>query len=210
MIFQDRTAGVPIDLSGNGGLTITGTIYAAAATVRLTGNGGLDASGNSLDTAGSRYIVDDLKVAGNGSIRITSPADTTKSSTANTSVASGQLLVASYQWPAVSHCQLATSIGFSSLFDTHPTALASSNIYGIVAAVGPISVGTIGTTSTARHFKQNDTLDQAVFGAVFSQGMMPLDAADLFDENAVGDLLNLDQIILNLTKLRASNGMFLS
>src|SRR5207249_6032804 len=86
------------------------------------------------------------------------------------------------------------------------TKLNAGNIYGILAAVGPINVGTIGTTSTAQYFKQNDTLDQAVIDAVFSQGVIPLSPADLFDKNSVGDLLNLDQIILNLSKLSVKNG----
>jgi hypothetical protein len=86
------------------------------------------------------------------------------------------------------------------------TKLNTGNIYGIVAAVGPINFGTIGTTSTAKYFKQNDTLDQAVIDAVFTQGVMPLSTADVFDENTVGDLLNLDQIIINLSKLSVKNG----
>jgi hypothetical protein len=88
----------------------------------------------------------------------------------------------------------------------YSTKLNSGNIYGIVAAVGPINVGTIGTTNTAQYFKQNDTLDQAVIDSVFTQGVMPLSPADVFDQNTVGDLLNLDQIILNLADLRVSNG----
>jgi hypothetical protein len=86
------------------------------------------------------------------------------------------------------------------------TKLNAGNVYGIVAAVGSFNIGTIGTTNTAKYFKQNDTLDQAVIDAVFSQGVMPLSAADIFDQNTVGDLLNLDQIILNLADLRVSNG----
>jgi hypothetical protein len=86
------------------------------------------------------------------------------------------------------------------------TKMNSGNTYGIVAAVGPINAGTIGTTTGARYYKQNDTLDAAVIDAVFSQGVSPLSPADLFDQNALGDLLNLDQIILNLSDLTVRNG----
>jgi hypothetical protein len=79
------------------------------------------------------------------------------------------------------------------------TKLTCGNIFGIVAAVGPINVGNIGTTSTARYFKQNDGQDTAVIDALFSQGVNPLSAADVFDQSAPGDLLNLDQMILSLS-----------
>ncbi len=86
------------------------------------------------------------------------------------------------------------------------TKLNSGNILGIVAAVGPINAGTIGTTSTARYYKQNDTPDTAVIDGIFSEGVIPLSAADLFDQKTLGDLLNLDQIMLNLSKLTVRNG----
>jgi hypothetical protein len=75
-----------------------------------------------------------------------------------------------------------------------------------VAAVGPINAGTIGTTNTARYYQQKDTPDAAVIDAVFSHGVSPLSPVDLFDQKTLGDLLNLDQIILNLSGLTVRNG----
>ncbi|MHB1421755.1 MAG: hypothetical protein ACYC3I_00885 [Gemmataceae bacterium] len=86
------------------------------------------------------------------------------------------------------------------------TGLYAEDIWGIVAAVGPISVGRIGDTNRALFYQQNDKADEAVIDAIFSQGVSPLSAADLFDRNTLGDLLNLDQIILNLNDLTVSNG----
>jgi hypothetical protein len=86
------------------------------------------------------------------------------------------------------------------------TKFNSGNISGIVAAVGPINVGTIGTTNTARLYKQNDMTDAAVIDSVFSQGVTPLSAADVFDQATLGDLLNLNQMTLNLSNLRVKGG----
>ena len=86
------------------------------------------------------------------------------------------------------------------------TALNCGAVNGIVAAVGSISVGKIGTTSNALYYKQNDTQDAAVIDAVFGQGVTPLSAADLFDQSTLGDLLNLDQILVNLDVLTVKNG----
>jgi hypothetical protein len=85
------------------------------------------------------------------------------------------------------------SIGSS----TYGTKLSSGNILGIVAAVDAINVGTIGTTNSARYFKQ--MADATVIDAIFTQGVTPLSAADVFDQNTVGDLLNLDQMMLSLS-----------
>jgi hypothetical protein len=84
------------------------------------------------------------------------------------------------------------------------TKLSSSgNILGIVAAVGPITAGTLGTTGTtsARFYQQMDAADAAVIDEIFTQGISPLSAADIFDRNVVGDLLNLDQMMINLSEL---------
>ncbi len=61
LLFQDRTSTAPVSVSGNGSvpMTITGTFYAASATLSVTGNG-------TSDTIGSQYISYDLKLGGNG------------------------------------------------------------------------------------------------------------------------------------------------
>jgi hypothetical protein len=89
------------------------------------------------------------------------------------------------------------SIGSS----VYGTKLNAGNINGIVAAVGPISVGKIGTTSSARLYRQTDTVDMAVIDAIFSQGVTPLSPADLFDKTSLLDLQNLSVIETNLNAL---------
>jgi hypothetical protein len=61
-LFQDRTATAPVSISGSSGTTytISGTFYAAAATLNVTGNG-------NQQTLGSQYISYDLVLGGNGS-----------------------------------------------------------------------------------------------------------------------------------------------
>lgn len=81
-VFQDRRSTVPLSISGNGATSIIGIFYAAGATLNLTGNGGLDAQGNALDTIGSEYVIDDLTISGNGSVRIGS-GSVTKSAAAS-------------------------------------------------------------------------------------------------------------------------------
>jgi len=85
------------------------------------------------------------------------------------------------------------------------TKFNSGNISGIVAAVGPINVGTIGI-NTARLYKQNDTTDAAVIDSIFTQGVTSLSAADVFDKATLGDLLNLKQMTLNLSNLKVTSG----
>jgi len=85
------------------------------------------------------------------------------------------------------------------------------NILGIVAAVGPINAGTIGTTNV-RFYQQNDAADATVIDKIFTQGVTPLSAADVFDQTTLGDLLNLNQmgmkagLALNLSKLTVNGG----
>jgi VCBS repeat-containing protein len=80
VLFQDRIATVPLDITGNGGTRIEGIIYAARATVTLTGNGGLDARGNPVDVIGSQLVCYDLRVTGNGSFAINAGAASEDSS----------------------------------------------------------------------------------------------------------------------------------
>lgn len=62
-IFQDRNSNVPVQVSGNGATAITGTFYAADATLNITGNG-------AADVIGSQYISYDLSLSGSGSINV--------------------------------------------------------------------------------------------------------------------------------------------
>ncbi len=56
-IFQDRSDSSSWDLHGNGGMNVTGTIYAPAASITATGNG------NAL---GSQLIANNITLKGNG------------------------------------------------------------------------------------------------------------------------------------------------
>jgi hypothetical protein len=62
-IFQDRAASTPVKIAGHGDLSITGTFYAARASLNITGDG-------ALNEIGSQYISYDLFLAGNGDITI--------------------------------------------------------------------------------------------------------------------------------------------
>ena len=61
LLFQDRTSTAPVNITGNGTapMTITGTFYAASATLNVSGNG-------TQQTIGSQYISYDLVLGGNG------------------------------------------------------------------------------------------------------------------------------------------------
>jgi hypothetical protein len=62
LLFQNRSATAPVSVTGSAGttMTITGTFYAAAATLAVSGNG-------NQQTIGSQYISYDLSLTGNGS-----------------------------------------------------------------------------------------------------------------------------------------------
>jgi Flp pilus assembly protein TadG len=62
-LFQDRTSTAPLSITGNGSLNMTGTFYAAKATLNIAGNG-------VQNTIGSQYISYDLSLAGNGAINV--------------------------------------------------------------------------------------------------------------------------------------------
>jgi hypothetical protein len=62
-IFQDRTSVAPVSITGNGGMNVTGTIYAANGLATLTGNG-------SNNTMGGQYVTFDMAAAGNGNITV--------------------------------------------------------------------------------------------------------------------------------------------
>jgi hypothetical protein len=73
-IFQDRTSNSTMSFSGNGSITITGTIYAVKATLTLSGNDILHLGGSSLDLIGVELITADLNVSGNASLIVTALA----------------------------------------------------------------------------------------------------------------------------------------
>jgi hypothetical protein len=93
------------------------------------------------------------------------------------------------------------SIG-SSLYGTK---LNSGNISGIVAAVGPINVGTIGTTSSARFYGTNlnttDSASAAAIDAIFADMGNPL----AFDKSGL-DLAGLNEILQHLASLHVAGG----
>ena len=66
---------MPIDITGNGSMQITGTFYATGAQMNVTGNG--DASLGEIDNIGSQYIVDRLKTAGTGNFTVIWDPNTT-------------------------------------------------------------------------------------------------------------------------------------
>lgn len=59
LFFQDRTSTTPVNVTGNGGLTLSGTFYAAKALMSIAGNG-------ESDVIGAQYISYDLELGGNG------------------------------------------------------------------------------------------------------------------------------------------------
>src|SRR5262249_40103820 len=61
--FQDRTSTASLSIIGNGNLNISGTVYAAGASVKISGN-------SSGDVIGSQYISSDLTLTGNGKVSI--------------------------------------------------------------------------------------------------------------------------------------------
>jgi len=62
-LFQDRTSSTPMNVTGNGTMTLTGTLYAAGATLNVTGNG-------TTDLIGGQYISNSLVTGGNGSFSV--------------------------------------------------------------------------------------------------------------------------------------------
>lgn len=61
VIFYDRNNASSINISGNGGNNLTGTIYAKSATMNISGNGG-------TMNANSLIVVDRIQMSGNGGI----------------------------------------------------------------------------------------------------------------------------------------------
>jgi phosphodiesterase/alkaline phosphatase D-like protein len=69
-IFQESSSAAPILLSGSGDVKITGTIYAASASVSVTGKGSLHLVGSAAKNFGSHLIVADLAVTGTGGVNV--------------------------------------------------------------------------------------------------------------------------------------------
>jgi hypothetical protein len=66
-LFQNRSSNALISVTGNGKMNISGTFYAADATLNIAGNG---------DTLGSQYISYKLSLAGNGSTQVSYSSST--------------------------------------------------------------------------------------------------------------------------------------
>jgi hypothetical protein len=62
-IWQDRAATAPVTLTGNGNMNLSGTVYAAGATLNITGN-------TSANSIGSQYVSSDLVLGGNSNTTI--------------------------------------------------------------------------------------------------------------------------------------------
>ncbi len=88
---------------------------------------------------------------------------------------------------------------------TYGTTLTVDDNRGIVAAVGAINAGKNGSNH-AMYDQANDTPDEAVIDAIFSQGVSPLSTSDLFDQTTPEDLVNLTQMQVNLKSLTVKNG----
>jgi hypothetical protein len=69
-IFQNRSSPAPVQITGNGSANILGAVYAAGAQLQVTGNGGLNALGQPQDIIGNQYVVNSLKVTGNGGFQV--------------------------------------------------------------------------------------------------------------------------------------------
>jgi hypothetical protein len=64
-IFQNRSANIDLSITGQGGMKIYGTFYAAGAPIKITGS---DAVGG--DVIGSQYISRTLQTGGNGKYKV--------------------------------------------------------------------------------------------------------------------------------------------
>lgn len=62
-IFQDRSSTAPVSVTGTGNMNITGTLYAANATLNIQGNG-------AFNNIGSQYVGYDVNLTGSGTIAV--------------------------------------------------------------------------------------------------------------------------------------------
>ena len=70
-VFQRRSATQTLDISGSGGMSITGTFYAAHGPAKMTGQG-------SNNVMGSQYVVWQCTLNGNGNIDVSWSTDTAR------------------------------------------------------------------------------------------------------------------------------------
>lgn len=70
--FQDRTADTPIRIAGNGSMSATGAVYAAAATIQIAGNGRMSVQGDLQHGISANLVAADLNVYGNGDFDLAS------------------------------------------------------------------------------------------------------------------------------------------
>src|SRR5262249_15996653 len=69
-LFQARSAGGEIAVTGGGTLNLIGAAYAAGGELAITGNGQVKGGGDPVHHIGSQFIGFDLAVAGNGQLTL--------------------------------------------------------------------------------------------------------------------------------------------
>ncbi|HUY91494.1 MAG TPA: TIGR03118 family protein [Pirellulales bacterium] len=72
VLFESRGSNAPIRIAGNGFVNLTGTVYAAAATVNISGNGQLFVQGDAANGIVAQLVAGDLNVYGNGDFDLAS------------------------------------------------------------------------------------------------------------------------------------------
>ncbi len=72
VLFEARGSNTPIRIAGNGFLNLTGTVYAAGATVQISGNGQLTMQGDAQNGIAAQLVAGDLNVYGNGDFDLAS------------------------------------------------------------------------------------------------------------------------------------------
>ncbi len=65
LFWQRRDASIPLQITGQGGMTIYGTFYVAGGPIKVSGS-----SATHQDTIGSEYIADTVQAGGNGSFMV--------------------------------------------------------------------------------------------------------------------------------------------
>jgi hypothetical protein len=68
--IADRTSEAAIAVTGQGSLTVVGTVYAASAKIRVSGQGILALRGDSTGPSVARLIVSQLEVSGKGAVSV--------------------------------------------------------------------------------------------------------------------------------------------
>lgn len=70
--FEDRTVDTPIRIAGNGSMSVTGAVYAAAATIQIAGNGRMSVQGDAQNGISANLVAAELNVYGNGDFDLAS------------------------------------------------------------------------------------------------------------------------------------------